>query len=407
MIDRKDSKNEKGAIVALIAFLLPLFLAALGLAIDAGAMFEQNRRMQIAADSAALAAAQEVRTLNSAFYEKAALTAAAANGFERTPDIGVEVRNPPTTGAFKGDSEYVEVIVAQPQPLYFMSLFKEEADTLRARAVAGTAPNDTCLLVKNATVANALDVGGNAVLRLQDCGIVVNSSHSRAASATGSSIVEASTINVVGGTTGSNFNPDPYTGALALDDPLASFTMPPAGSCTFTEKQIIMTSTTLSPGTYCGGIELRSQATVNFNPGVYYLAGGGLNANAGARMFGTGVTFVNTEKPGYAYDKVWINGGAEIDLKAPTTGVWQGILFYQDPSIKSTKQNIFNGGAEMKLTGIVYFPTTSTKFAGDFGSDANQLLLIGDKMEFTGNTSFKALPKDYLPRTLLAARVVE
>ena len=32
---------------------------------------------------------------------------------------------------------------------------------------------------------------------------------------------------------------------------------------------------------------------------------------------------------------------------------------------------------------------------------------IGDKVEFTGNTNFKGLPKEFLPRTLLAARVVE
>jgi hypothetical protein len=125
-------------------------------------------------------------------------------------------------------------------------------------------------------------------------------------------------------------------------------------------------------------------------------------------MHGAGVTFVNTEKkPSYTYDKIWINGGAGIDLSAPTSGMWQGILFYQDPSVRTTKENIFNGGADMVLKGIVYFPTTSTKFSGDFGSDAQQLLLIGDKVEFTGNTTFKALPKEFLPRTLLAARVVE
>jgi len=404
----RDLRKQKGAVIALFAMMLPVFIGAVGLALDGGALYEQNRRMQTAADAAALAAAQEVKSLNTGKYESAALYGAELNGFVRSEITGIEVRNPPTTGAFKGKSDYVEVVVSQPQPLFFMSLFKEDPDTVRARAVAGIAPNDTCMLIKNKTAANAFDAGGNATLRLEDCGIMVNSSHSKAASATGSSIVEASSISVVGGTAGSNFNPDPFTGAEEMEDPLASFVMPPAGSCTFTSKQIIMTSTTLNPGVYCGGIELRSQAKVTFNPGVYYLVGGGLNANAGAALIGTGVTFVNTEKkPSYAYDRIWINGGATIDLSAPTSGVWQGILFYQDPKVNTTKQNVFNGGADMKLTGIVYFPTTSTKFSGDFGTNANQLLLIGDKIEFTGNTSFKALPGDFLPRTMLAARVVE
>ncbi len=403
-----DSRSQKGAAVVMFALMLPVFIAGLGLAIDAGAMYEQNRRMQTAADAAALAAAQEVRALNVGSYEDAALYGAEANGYLRAGATGIEVRNPPTTGAFKGDAEYVEVVVSQPQPLFFMSMFKDSADTIRARAVAGTSPNDTCLLVKNATAAKAFDATGDATVRFEGCSMQVNSSHSSAASATGNSTVEAASVNVVGGTNGDHFNPDPYTGAEAMDDPLASFTMPALGACTFTSKRIIMTSMTLNPGTYCGGIELRSQAKVKFNPGTYYLVGGGLNANAGAAMTGIGVTFVNTEKkPSYSYDRIWINGGAAIDLSAPTNGLWQGILFYQDPKINSTKQNVFSGGAGMKLTGIVYFPTTSTKFSGNFGSNANQILMIADKVEFSGNTSLKSLPKDFLPRSLLAARVVE
>ena len=402
-----ERSGQKGAVIALVALMIPVLVAGLGLAIDAGAMYEQNRRMQIAADSAALAAAQEVRSLNTAHYEGAALYAARSNGFERFGDTGIEIRNPPTTGAFKGDSEYVEVVIAQPQPIFFMGLFKETGDTIRARAVAGTSPSDTCLLTLNKTSADTLKVSGNGTLRLTDCGVTVNSSHNRAASATGGAIAEATDFAVVGGTSGDNFNPEPYTGALALDDPMADFVMPPPGACTFAGTQVIMTSTTLHPGVYCGGLDLRSQAAVTFSPGTYFLAGGGLSANAGAQMLGDGVTFVNTSKPGYAYDRIWINGGAAIDLTAPTTGLWQGILFYQDPSIKTSKVNIFNGGADMKLSGIVYFPTSETKFSGNFGVDANKLLMIGDKFEFTGNSSFAALPKEFLPRTLLQARVVE
>ena len=407
-INVKKWTKEQGVTVAMFAIMLPALIAALGLAIDAGATFEQNRRMQTAADSAALSAAQEVKLQNSGGIEGAALDGASSNGFERDSTTGIEVRHPPTTGAYKGNNEYVEVVISQPEPLYFMRIFKEEAEDIRARAVAGTQPGDTCILVKNKTAQYAFDAGGNSTLRLQDCGISVNSNNNRAATANGSSIVEAAYIGIVGNYTGSNFTPEPWTGADEVEDPLASFSAGNMPACTFSGAQIIQASTTLNPGVYCGGIELRSQAVVHFNPGVYWLAGGGLNANAGTSMIGSGVTFVNTEKkPHYSYDKIWINGGAQINLSAPTSGTWQGILFYQDPKINSTKQNIFNGTADMKLSGIVYFPTTSTKFSGDFGSDAQKLLLIGDKVEFTGNTTFKALPKEFLPRTLLAARVVE
>jgi len=409
-MNRNLRKREKGAVVAMFAIMLPAFIGALGLAIDTGATYEQNRRMQTAADAGALAAAQEIKGENWGGVKNAALGGAAQNGFEPSPDlgVGVDVYRPPVTGAFKGDGEYVEVIVTQPQPLYFMRLFKDAPDDIRARAVAGTSPSDTCLLVKNEHAQSAFDVGGNATVQFKDCGVTVNSDSSRAAINNGSGVLEASHVSIVGDYDGDNWNPEPITGIEPLDDPLASFVMPAPGACTFTEKQVIMTTRTLSPGNYCGGIEVRAQAYAKFNPGVYYLIGGGLNANAGAALSGEGVTFVNTERlPTYRYDAVWINGGAEIHLKAPTSGIWKGILFYQDPKVSTTKVNIFNGGAGMELIGIVYFPTTSTKFAGDFGSDAQQLLMIGDQVEFTGNTSFKALPKEFLPRTLLAARVVE
>jgi hypothetical protein len=46
----------------------------------------------------------------------------------------------------------------------------------------------------------------------------------------------------------------------------------PGPGCSFTSK----TPTTLSPGTYYGGIVISGQAQVQFNPGVYYIAGGGI-----------------------------------------------------------------------------------------------------------------------------------
>ena len=107
-----------------------------------------------------------------------------------------------------------------------MRLFKDAPEDIRARSVAGTSPSDTCLLVKNPSAQSAFDVGGNATVRLQDCGVTVNSDNSQAAIANGSAIMEASHISIVGGYSGSNFNPEPFTGADVLDDPLASFAMP-------------------------------------------------------------------------------------------------------------------------------------------------------------------------------------
>ena len=137
------------------------------------------------------------------------------------------------------------------------------------------------------------------------------------------------------------------------------------------------------------------------------MMGGGLTGHGGAHLQGEEVTFVFTEKTGNPYDGVWLNAGVTADLSAPTSGIWKGILFYQDPEVTSTRNSILSGTASMELAGVVYFPTTEILFSGTFGGQGQDIMVIADKVEFDGNSTFHKLGDEFIPNVLKFARVVE
>jgi hypothetical protein len=313
-------------------------------------------------------------------------------------------------GPRSSNNGFVEVLIRRPAPTYFMGMFIDEPKMITARAVAGVEPADACVFVLNKTKEDAFEASGSSRITLEDCGIQVNSSHSSGAYADGSTVVQAVSINVVGGYEGGGFYPTPFTGVLALNDPLAGFVQPAYGSCTFNQTQHYTAPTvTVNPGVYCGGITVAAQSKVTFNPGLYVMMGGGLTAHGGAQLTGNEVTFVFTEKTGKKYGGLWLNAGVSANLKPPTSGYWKGILFFQDPNVSASNKtgSILSGNASMNLAGVMYFPTTELRLDGTFGSTARELLVITDTLDFAGTTTFRKLGDQYTPNLLTFARVVE
>jgi hypothetical protein len=80
-----------------------------------------------------------------------------------------------------------------------------------------------------------------------------------------------------------------------------------------------------------------------------------------------------------------INGGATVTLKAPATGSYAGMLFFQDDDAPSYGSNVINGGSTMNLTGALYFPNQSVDFSGNAGSGgATCTQIVARTVSFTG-----------------------
>jgi Putative Flp pilus-assembly TadE/G-like len=379
------------SMAALVAFL--------GLGIDVGYEEYVKTRMQTAADAAAVGGSQELRVNGSAGVVAAAKADSASNGFtDGTNGVTVTVNNPPATGYSTSDSTAVEVLISQSVPTFFLAAIGLTSGTVQARAVARLGNGTTCFYALDPAASQALNIVGGITTTF-NCGIMVNSSSNSALNVSGGSHLTAPFIGVVGKATlggGSSWSPVPTTGVTAAIDPLANLAKPAsAGNCDYTNKAVGNGNpATLSPGIYCGGIDISGGSHVVFSAGTYIIRGGGVTISNGAVITGSGVTVFNTAATGYPYGAITLNGGTTVTLAAPTTGPLAGILFFQDSSVGAAVGSTFSNGTSATLNGTLYFPTTPLTFSG--GSTSNYTIIIAKTVGFSGgatlNNNYSSLP---------------
>jgi Flp pilus assembly protein TadG len=394
---RRDTNNvmtmaasARGQVMVLICVALVVIVGMIAVVADFGFMQHQRNMMQTAADSAAMAGAEE---LSYGDQVAAGQADAAINGYTAGQNgITVAINNPPSMGPNTSNAAYVEAIVTMPEPTYFLRVLGVRSISVSARAVAykGTGPN--CIYVVDPTASGALTASGSASIQ-SGCGVLVDSSASDALALSGSAAITAPTIGVVGGYSGSgssSFTPTPKTGVIAAADPLAYVQAPSVGWCGYNSLSLSNSGTSSSyyqlyPGTYCGGIKI-SNGFVHFNAGTYVLAGGGLTASGNAVMNGSAVTFYNTTGTG-GYKAITLSGGSTSNFSAPVSGPLAGILFFQDRSIPSSAAgSTISGNSSSTFDGALYFPTTTLTYSGNSSLNGYDMLVAG-KLVISGNST--------------------
>src|ERR1039458_1732733 len=406
-------RDQRGQTTILIALCLLCLCGMTGFAVDAGMMFRAKRNLQIAADAAAISGAAE---LNYGDAAAAAQAAAVQNG-ETTGANGatVTVNTPPVYGPFATKSGYVEVIVSQVEPTYFMKALHLNSLTVSARAVGTVATTPTCLVTLGAA-APGLSVTNGAALSISSCGIIDDATGSGALTASCAPITTTS-VGVVGTTSISNggtVTPTPVTGITTVADPLSYFATPPPSSdytsgCSADPK--ISTSRTIGPSTagsyVCyDGLTISNSPTVTLNPGLYIINGvGGSGKNVfsvagGAIVNGTtGVTFYFVNGASFNF-----SNGASVNLTAPTSGPYRGLLFYQDAG--DTAADSFVGGSVAVLNGIFYLPKAALTLSNGNSTTFSTDLVVGS-LTMTGSATLKPYAPLNTASPLSGARLVE
>jgi len=424
--------REAGQTLVLFALGLTVLMLAAGLAIDMGYLRYQKRRMQAAADAAAIGGASE---LNYSDWTAAARGDASYDGFTHGDATGtiVAVNCPPNSGPNMGmpgeacnHQNYVEVIVSQPQPLFFMNIIPGIAKpTVSARAVAFSIAS--CVYTGGGGISATLNAG----MTMDDsgCGVKAGGPLSLAAPSHEilSSYIGSSGCTGAGCHAYDPNNPEegglsPYPPQTIVppSDPLSSVPAPPAqtGPCSqissFTNGTVpagaVVCSGTLNPAipwtfggsaTFQGPITIADNTTVTFNAGTYTFNGLSITGN-NVTVNGdpSGVTLYNASNnvticaaptiPTYATGCPANYANDTINLTAPSSGTYAGILFYQDRSDSNTAIIVGNdtlGVGNTFLEGALYFPDAQLTF-GDVTDganwqttytilDANSLLLVG------------------------------
>lgn len=409
------SRRGQTAIMFTLA-IVPLF-GILGLVVDVGWAYFRKQAAQAAADAAAGAAAEAAyasagggptcSTAHIACYATEYTCPASPsttptdnigngclyakqNGFVSTGRQKVTfqsgVGSAPTASSVV-IGYWVVARVSEDIPQLFSAVLGFPKTTVVARATTGTreANSGGCVITLNPTADNALLISGTAALT-SGCGVFVNSNSGSAANLNGGGTITTigtARTQIVGNCNDcQNISPAAQTGVPTTTDPFATMDPPDIGSCTNSGVTLGSHDTlTISPGVYCGGINLGSQSSLTMQPGVYVIQNG-LYIGGQATLTGTGVT-IYLQTGG-----VTMNGGASVNLTAPTSGTWQGILFYQARG-NTTASNLVGGTGQL-MNGVLYFPSANLTYTGGSSATATQTTLVADTLTMVGNSYISA-----------------
>ena len=213
----------------------------------------------------------------------------------------------------------------------------------------------------------------------------------------GSSTVTAESLYSTGGYSvfgaallNTTSNPKQYV--RPTNHPYADLAIPAYSGCDQTEYKVspgqtdtITPVSSVTPYVFCKGLDVKG--TLNLSPGIYIVDQGTVNLNASADLSGTSVTIIMTSSTGSNYAKFDMNGGASLNLTAPSTGDYAGMLLYGDRN-GPMQVNRLNGNASAVFNGAIYLPSGDLTFSGSSAlGTAACTQLIANLVEISGSTN--------------------
>jgi Flp pilus assembly protein TadG len=415
-------RENSGQILAVTAVCLSLLLGVLAIAVDVGQLLFVRRQMQAQADAAALAGAMEISkcagtancsTLTTAAYSAATkdagltITQAVNCAAPAASGITVAVNNPPcalgASDPHNGSNSYVEAVVTTQQPTFFGGFLGFSKLPISARGEAGIPPstmqNCACILGSS---GETLNMSNDAQFNEgSGCQVTVNSTSSNAVAAVGSAGICSGSLGIASTTWTKAANVSGGGNICAGDtvttgaSPCSTTTpnVPPVTNCSADPYTLLSgggNNYTVGPGSSYGtttstnGISTvcYNALTINgngntatLNPGIYVIKGGTLNFNSGGpNLGGNGVVFYLTGGANLV-----ITNGANVNLvaggnlesngttTAPSTGIYNGIVIYQDPGYPSAANDsttdtgdssliTVQGGSNVYMSGEILAP---------------------------------------------------
>src|SRR5262249_35685680 len=289
-----------------------------------------------------------------------------------------------------------------------------------ARAVARGAwidPN-VGILVLAYTGKGTLSAQGNGAFTETGAKVIVNSSNSSAVVDTGNGILKAQEFVVTGGdkvSGGGHMITSPtanniITGTHPTPDPLAYLPVPsqPApGMMTQTALGNGNFQYYLTPGSYSNLPGFSTGDQVIFQQGgIYYLTSGGLNSQGASITMDAntsgGIMIYNAGTG--SSDGINISGNASgtVNLGPLTTGIYQGLTFFQARNAPEDVQ--ITGAGSFNILGTIYASDALLKVTGN-GSVSNigsQFVTLDLSLAGNGNVNLVYDPKQVARTRILS-----
>lgn len=369
-------KTESGQALIMILFAVMGMVGLTALAVDSGNAFAERRHAQNAADTSALAAAL-AKSQGGDWYS-AGLGRALSNTYDNNGVSNwVTVVSPPTSGVYEGNPDYVQVTIRAKTKTFFASIVGVQELENTVSAVGLGEPATTVEIAYGNAMVGLAPHGcsvfwnhGNSATRVEGSGVFVNSDDPTCAMRqNGSGTITAPSFNLVGGAT---INPSHVIGPIlpAEQIPYPPMVDWPEPTCAVEANK---TGSSLSPGYVNGHFPPNGVDTLE--PGIYCV-NGDFRINGGDTLTGNGVTIVMESG-----DVVW-NGGATINLSAPTTGDTAGLLVFLPMS--NDDSITINGNSDSHFQGTFLAPSADIQVLGTGAADGFHSQVVGYTVELGG-----------------------
>jgi len=428
----KKVKSQRGQAIILLVFAFVGLVGFAALAIDGGRVLSDRRHAQNAADTAALAAALEkIHGGTSADLIDIARNRALSNGYDDGSTLqDVAVNNPPVSGPYAGNDEYIQVIITSTINTTFARVIGRPQVTSVVEAVARAQGVTTNPLVTGAALAAykkngiAFSGTGSGTLEVIGSGIFSNSEDDcpNGAMKLGGAITytvetgyaSPGSVCTVGGVTLTDpVLTVPPVSIPTFNIPPPSFTCsgPPSPQLIGTEYQPgtynglnVVGDFSFAPGNYCfnGNVSFRGNITannvnfrmysgaftVNSNGALFtcsnmilHSAGGSGIAFNGGDVKCNGITFY-LESGGVQWA-----GNGEYDAIAPTDGTYKGLLIYLPNG--NTSAITINGNSGSQYTGTIIAVGSTVTINGNSDTAGFNTQILASEINFNGNATTK------------------
>ena len=361
----KDDRSGNIAIVAALS-AVPLVLA-IGVAVDYSRAIAARSDLQEAVDAAVIAGARDGTTAWTTVSSKMLSSSI------RTADFTLGS----SSFALDDSGNYVGSATGSVATTFAgLVSMQSIAISATATAVVKAASDNVCILLLNTSATPGLLLNGGANINAPNCQVHVKSTGNPAATFNASTTLTTKKTCVAGSTVLDNggTHASLTKSCTTANDPFAgTLPTPSSATCTYSNVNVNGGTYTASPGVYCGWMNLNSAPTINFQPGVYVIKGGGVNVNGGT-WNGTGVTF-------YFPDSSYIqfNGTTKLAISAPTSGTYANLLMYEASGLSksSFSMNATNGAT---LTGLIYLPSRQLTLNANASVTSNNLTMVLDTL---------------------------
>jgi Flp pilus assembly protein TadG len=377
-------RREDGQVAVMFALAILPLAAGAGAALDYSRGNQVRTSLQKALDSAVLAAAID----GTSNWRTAAL-----NSFNGNANAKGSAAGTPT---FTLEKDIYSGSVSAVAETSFMGVVGIHTLEIGARSAATTAKIPLCVLALNAFDTGAFDMNGNSKFNAPTCAVQANTKANRGMTQEGKPTAVAKRFGVSGAHTGTDYSPPPKDGSAAVADPYAGIPFPAYDACAAKVGKgldINGGTTTLSPGTYCGGVRLKGGAAVTLQPGIYVMVDGSFWLDGGSSATGKEVVIAFTGDD--ATLRLW--GDSTLDLTSPTSGTYKNFQFFQNPNDDKGRGAWVsiggngNTGDKSKATwdGIAYFPTQNFWVFGNTVVNMNSpsMSLVAGQVWVQGNAT--------------------